>query len=74
MAFPPAHALVGAGVAELTCSAIPLPRWKAWVVAAVLAVLPDLDFGVGTLMGRVSDYHGTFTHSAVAVIRSSARP
>ena len=68
MAFPPAHALVGAGVAELTCSAIPLPRWKAWVVAAILAVLPDLDFGVGTLMGRVSDYHGTFTHSAVAVV------
>lgn len=68
MAFPPAHALVGAGVAELTCSAIPLPRWKAWLLAAALAVLPDLDFGFGMLMGHAADYHGTFTHSALAVV------
>lgn len=68
MAFPPAHALVGAGVAELTCAAVPLPRWKAWTLAAVLAVLPDLDFGFGMIMGRTAEYHGTFTHSAVAVV------
>jgi hypothetical protein len=68
MAFPPAHALVGAGLAELTCTAVPLPRWKAWVVAAVLAILPDLDFGFGMVVGHAAEYHGTFTHSAVAVV------
>jgi hypothetical protein len=68
MAFPPAHALVGAGVAEMALTVAPLPRWKAWAVAAVLAVLPDLDFGFGMLMGRAAAYHGTFTHSAVAVV------
>ena len=68
MAFPPAHFLVGAGVAELVRVGAPLPRWKAWVVAGLLAVSPDLDFGVGMLMGDVASYHGTFTHSAVAVL------
>jgi hypothetical protein len=68
MAFPPAHALVGAGVAEMTLTVAPLPRWKAWAVAALLAVIPDLDLGFGMLMGRASAYHGTFTHSAVAVV------
>ncbi len=68
MAFPPAHFLVGAGVAELVRVATPLPRWKAWVIAGALAISPDLDFGVGMLMGDIGSYHGTFTHSAFAVI------
>ena len=68
MAFPPAHFLVGAGVAELVRVGAPLPRWKAWIVAGLLAVSPDLDFGVGMLMGEVGSYHGTFTHSALAVL------
>lgn len=68
MAFPPAHFLVGAGVAEIGRVAAPLPRWKAWVVAGLLAVSPDLDFGVGMLMGEINSYHGTFTHSALAVV------
>lgn len=68
MAFPPAHILVGVGVAELVRVATPLPRWKAWVIAGALAVSPDLDFGVGMLMGDIGSYHGTFTHSAFAVI------
>lgn len=46
----------------------PLPRWRAWLLAGALAVSPDLDFGVGMLMGNVDGYHGTFTHSALAVI------
>lgn len=68
MAFPPAHFLVGAGVAELLRVAIPLPRNKAWLLAGALAVSPDLDFAFGMLMGQVHSYHGTFTHSALAVI------
>jgi hypothetical protein len=68
VAFPPAHFLVGAGVAELLRVGTPLPRWKSWVVGGLLAVSPDLDFGFGMLMGQVSSYHGTFTHSAFAVL------
>jgi membrane-bound metal-dependent hydrolase YbcI (DUF457 family) len=31
-------------------------------------VIPDLDLGYGMLMGSAGAYHGTFTHSAVAVV------
>jgi len=69
MAFPPAHLLVGAGVAEVVRSAAPsLPRWRAWTVAAALAVAPDLDFILGMALGRGAEYHGTFTHSIVATL------
>lgn len=68
MAFPPAHFLVGAGVAEMVRVGAPLPRWRAWLIGGALAVSPDLDFGVGMLMGQVGSYHGTFTHSALAVM------
>ncbi|HET8656853.1 MAG TPA: metal-dependent hydrolase [Longimicrobiaceae bacterium] len=68
MSFPPAHFLVGAGVAELTLTAVPLPRWKAWVVGGLLAVSPDVDIGLGMLLGRGGEYHGTFTHSVFAVV------
>jgi hypothetical protein len=68
VAFPPAHFLVGAGVAELVGVGTPLPRWRSWLVAGGLAVSPDLDLGVGMLLGQASSYHGTFTHSALAVI------
>lgn len=71
MAFPPAHFLVGAGVAELVRVGTPLPRWRAWLVAGALAVSPDLDIGLGLLLGQSAGYHGTFTHSAFAVIAVS---
>ncbi len=68
MAFPPAHMLVGAGIAEVVRSTAPLPRWRAWAVAATLAVVPDLDFVLGIALGRGAEYHGTFTHSLVATL------
>lgn len=68
MAFPPAHLLVGAGVAEVVRSAAPLPRRRAWAVAASLAVVPDLDFVLGLALGRGAGYHGTFTHSLTATL------
>src|ERR687893_554784 len=69
MAFPPAHLLVGAGVAEVVRSAAPsLPRRWAWAVAAALAVVPDLDFVLGMALGRGAEYHGTFTHSIAATL------
>jgi len=70
MAFPPAHVLVGAGVAEVVRSgtAAPLPRWRAWAFSAALAVLPDLDIVLGIALGRGGLYHGTFTHSIPAIV------
>lgn len=68
MAFPPAHMLIGAGAAEVVRGVAPLPRWRAWTVAAVLAVSPDFDFILGIAVGRGGSYHGTFTHSLAAVV------
>lgn len=65
MAFPPTHMLVGAGVAEVVRGVVPLPRWKAWTVAAILAVVPDFDIVLGIFTGSASAYHGTFTHSVL---------
>jgi membrane-bound metal-dependent hydrolase YbcI (DUF457 family) len=68
MAFPPAHMLVGAGLAEVACACMhhPPPRRFAWAAAAVLAASPDGDIILGILLGRGGDYHGTFTHSLTA--------
>ena len=65
MAFPPAHMLVAAGVAEVVRGALPLPRWRAWTVAALLAVSPDFDIVLGIFTGSAHAYHGTFTHSVM---------
>ena len=69
MAFPPAHVMVGLGAAEVIRSVVPLPKWPARIIAASLAVLPDADIVLGLLSERAaSAYHGTFTHSIVAVV------
>ena len=69
MAFPPAHILVGFGMAEVARAVLPVPKWPARIVAASLAVLPDLDIVVGLIGERAgSAYHGTFTHSIVATL------
>jgi membrane-bound metal-dependent hydrolase YbcI (DUF457 family) len=66
MSFPPAHALIGAGLAEVAIAAKPLPRWRAWTLAAFLAVSPDFDIVFGLLVGRGASMHGTFSHSITA--------
>lgn len=70
MAFPPAHMLIGAGLAELARSQMdrPPPRRYAWAVAAVLAASPDGDIVLGILLGRGGSLHGTFTHSLTAAV------
>jgi hypothetical protein len=70
MAFPPAHMLIGAGLAEAACAGMrnPPPRWLTWPVAAVLAAGPDADIIIGILRGRGGAYHGTFSHSLTAVV------
>lgn len=60
--------LVGAGTAELVRTGARLPRWRAWAVAAALAVAPDMDIVLGIALGRGASYHGTFTHSIAAVV------
>lgn len=67
MSFPPAHLLLGAAAAETALLDVNLPRWRAWLVGALLGVLPDGDFVLGLLTGNTSAYHGTFTHSLTAV-------
>ena len=59
--------LVAVGAAEVVRAAAPLPRWRAWATAAALAVAPDLDIVLGILTGERGEYHGTFTHSLLAV-------
>ena len=72
MAFPPAHMLVGAGMAELARAGMrsPPPRRAAWLAGALLASVPDGDIILGILLGSGGALHGTFTHSlsAVAVV------
>ena len=70
MPFPPAHMLIGAGLAEVARSGMrtPLPRWQAWAVGAGLAALPDVDIVLGIVLGKGGSYHGTFTHSVAAVV------
>lgn len=70
MAFPPAHILVGVGLAEAVCAGMrnPPPRWIVWPVAAVLAAGPDADIIIGILRGKGGAYHGTFSHSLVAIV------
>ena len=70
MAFPPAHMLIGAGLAEVARAGMraPPPRWLVWSVAAVLAAGPDADIVIGILRGRGGAYHGTFSHSISAVV------
>ena len=68
MAFPPAHMLVGAGVAVVVATVVPIPPRRAALIAAVLAALPDADFVVGLATGKASAYHGTFTHSITATL------
>lgn len=68
MSFPPAHALIGAGLAEIAIAAKPLPRWKAWALAGLLAVSPDFDIVIGLMTGRGASLHGTFSHSISAVV------
>ena len=69
MAFPPAHMLIGAGIAEAARAGMrnPPPRTAAWLAAALLASAPDGDIVLGILLGRGGSLHGTFTHSLTAV-------
>ncbi|HEX2081800.1 MAG TPA: metal-dependent hydrolase [Longimicrobium sp.] len=76
MAFPPAHMLIGAGLAEVARAGMryPPPRTRAWIAAALLGAAADGDIVLGILLGKGGTYHGTFTHSltAAAVVAMAA--
>jgi hypothetical protein len=68
MPLPPAHFLVGAGAAELANADRRYPPLRVWIVGGVFGILPDLDKGIGILLGQGGAYRGIFTHTALAVI------
>jgi len=68
MPLPPAHFLVGAGAADLAAGELRVPRWKIWMVGGILGVLPDMDTGLGILLGRGTELHGIFTHTPLAAL------
>lgn len=68
MSFPPAHMLVGAGLGELAAARAGLPRGRAWALAAVCSVLPDLDIVLEKAVGQGTEHHGTFSHSILATV------
>jgi membrane-bound metal-dependent hydrolase YbcI (DUF457 family) len=68
MPLPPAHILVAAGAADLASATQPVPRWKVWLVGGAVGLLPDMDTGVGVLIGQSMAFHGIFTHTTVAVL------
>ncbi|HYW07659.1 MAG TPA: metal-dependent hydrolase [Longimicrobium sp.] len=68
MSFPPTHALVAVGLAEVVIALKPAPRWRVWGVAALLGVMPDFDIILGLLLALGGTLHGTMTHSLSAVV------
>lgn len=60
--------LVGAGLGEVVASANGLSRGRAWALAAVCAVLPDLDIVLEKAIGQGTEHHGTFSHSILATV------
>jgi membrane-bound metal-dependent hydrolase YbcI (DUF457 family) len=63
--FPPAHALIGAGAAELVRGR--RPWWLAWTVGAVFSLLPDVDVAVRLATGEWGPVDRSVTHSLLAV-------
>jgi membrane-bound metal-dependent hydrolase YbcI (DUF457 family) len=68
MPLPPAHFLVAAGAADLVRTGSRIPPARAWLVGGLVGVLPDMDTGVGFLLGVGNAYHGIFTHTFLAIL------
>jgi membrane-bound metal-dependent hydrolase YbcI (DUF457 family) len=60
MPTPAAHSLAGAAIVLLSSARSPLDR-KLLGASVIAASLPDIDFGIGFLIGR--NVHHYFTHS-----------
>jgi membrane-bound metal-dependent hydrolase YbcI (DUF457 family) len=69
--YPPAHILIGIGVAELVRGRLRY-RWAVWLAAAGFALLPDLDVAIRAATGEWGPVDRSFTHSLVGVAAVSA--
>lgn len=63
-----AHALGGFAAAEGSPLARSWSRARVFVFCAVVANLPDLDFGPGLLLGNAGRFHRHGTHSLLAML------
>jgi membrane-bound metal-dependent hydrolase YbcI (DUF457 family) len=68
MPLPPAHLLMGVAAAEVVRTAAPLPRYRTWAVAAGLALLPDIDYGIRIVVGAWAPLERSATHSLAATL------
>jgi len=67
MPLPPAHFLIGAGAADLASAGSTLPRLRVWLAGGLVALLPDMDTGLGVLLGQGNAFHGLYTHTLAAL-------
>jgi hypothetical protein len=58
--------LVGAACGEVVRGSA-IPRSHAWMVGAVIAVLPDMDSVLLLSLGHSAATHGLYTHTLIAV-------
>ena len=68
MPLPIAHAFVGASIVVASRSRTTIHEWKALVLAASLAVLPDFDFFITWFGNGDETWHRGFSHSATFAI------
>ncbi|HVF92222.1 MAG TPA: metal-dependent hydrolase [Blastocatellia bacterium] len=64
MPLPVAHGLVGASIIAVSRDgSSPLEKWKALLLGAMLAILPDGDLLFAWAFGLGTSWHGSFSHS-----------
>jgi len=68
MPLPPAHMLLGAAAAEAVSVGTPVPRYRAWIVGAAIALLPDADFAFRFATGDYAPVDRSATHSLLALM------
>ncbi len=73
MATPLGHALSGIALGAALCPRLLATPHRDWLLFAMVALLPDLDFLPGLLIGRPSLYHHGPSHSlGFAVLAGAA--
>lgn len=63
MPLPVAHSLMGYTLYEITAQKQRRRSWRTLLLFVGLALLPDIDFLPGYLMGKPNLYHHTYTHT-----------
>lgn len=63
MPTPIAHTIAGLSIAGLSRRQFAGQNWRFWLVSALAANAPDVDFLFGFIVGNPNKYHHQFTHS-----------